>query len=166
MPRVRPHNLMAVAALLAAIAPARAADEPPALAALAREASLDAIVTLALARNPDLAEDRARVTSARALTDQASRLPDLQMKYEQWGVPLSSPLALRMSQRGDARAQPDPARAGQPVRAPAGGGGGGDPHGRLGADAPAGAAGPGPQGVRRILPGRPGDRSCTASTPS
>ena len=97
MPRVRPHNLTTVAALLAAITPARAADEPPALAALAREASLDAIVTLALARNPDLAEDRARMASARALTDQASRLPDLQMKYEQWGVPLSSPLALRMS---------------------------------------------------------------------
>jgi outer membrane protein, heavy metal efflux system len=97
MPRVRPHNLTTVAALLAAIAPARAADEPPALAALAREASLDAIVSLALARNPDLAEDRARVASARALTDQASRLPDLQMKYEQWGVPLSSPLALRTS---------------------------------------------------------------------
>ena len=97
MTRVRPHNLMAVAALLAAAPPARATDEPAALTALAREASLDAIVTLALARNPDLAEDRARVASARALTDQARRLPDLQMKYEQWGVPLSSPLALRMS---------------------------------------------------------------------
>jgi outer membrane protein, heavy metal efflux system len=90
MTRVRPHNLLTAAALLAAT-PALAADS------LDREATLEAILKLALAQNPDLAEDRARVASARALTDQAGRLPDLQMKYEQWGVPLSSPLALRQA---------------------------------------------------------------------
>ena len=90
MPRVRPHDLVTAVALLAAT-PALAADP------LAREATLEAILKVALAQNPDLAEDRARVASARALTDQAGRLPDLQMKYEQWGVPLASPLALRQA---------------------------------------------------------------------
>ena len=158
MPRVRPHNLMAVAALLAAIAPARAADEPPALAALAREASLEAIVTLALARNPDLAEERARVASARALTDQAGRLARPAAEIRAVGRPaVQRPLALRRGERGDARAQPDLARARHPGRARAGGGARRRAARRASeAAAPARAAGPGPPGVRRILPGRPG----------
>ena len=96
MPSLRLHNLIALF-VLASAAPASAAEDPPAQAALAREATLEAIVKITLERNPDLAEERARVVSSRALTDQAGRLPDLQMKYEQWGVPLSSPLALRQS---------------------------------------------------------------------
>lgn len=70
-----------------------AADE----AELARNARLDTIMRLALERNPDLAETRARAGAAQARSQAASRLPDLEAKYEQWGVPLSRPFALDRS---------------------------------------------------------------------
>lgn len=89
--------LLSIAALLTpGGAPiARAADR--AEADLAREARLEAILHLALDRNADLAEERARVASARARTSQAGRLPDLQLKYEQWGIPLRRPHAVQDS---------------------------------------------------------------------
>ena len=63
-------------------------------AELVREARLDTILRVALARNPELHEGRERVRAAMQRTKAASRLPDLQFKYEQWAVPLGRPWAL------------------------------------------------------------------------
>lgn len=96
MPTGRSFLLLSISPLLAAVLPESAtaqtanADE----AALRTEARSDTILRLALVNNPDLAEQRARVASARARTDQMRRLPDLQLKYEQWGVPLQRPFAV------------------------------------------------------------------------
>jgi outer membrane protein TolC len=70
--------------------PLSAGDE----AELARSARLETILRLALERNRDLAENRARSLAAEARAQAASRLPDLEAKYEQWGVPLARPYAL------------------------------------------------------------------------
>lgn len=75
---------------------ARAADGDE--AELARSARLETIVRVALERNPDLAEIQARARAAQARSDAASRLPDLEAKYEQWGVPLQRPYALDEAQ--------------------------------------------------------------------
>jgi outer membrane protein, heavy metal efflux system len=61
---------------------------------LARTARLETILRLALERNRDLAGDRARAQAAEARGRAAARLPDPELKYEQWGVPLDRPLAL------------------------------------------------------------------------
>lgn len=61
---------------------------------LARTARLETIARLALSRNPDIAEADARARASAAHTQAAARLPDLQLKYEQWGVPLAHPAAL------------------------------------------------------------------------
>lgn len=61
---------------------------------LARSASLATILRVALERNRDLAENQARTRAAEARRQAASRLPDLEAKYEQWGVPLARPFAL------------------------------------------------------------------------
>ena len=63
-------------------------------AQLARSARLDTILRIALERNRDVAENQARARAAEARSRAASRLPDLEAKYEQWGVPLSRPYAL------------------------------------------------------------------------
>jgi outer membrane protein TolC len=63
-------------------------------AELARTAHLETILRLALERNPDVAETRARSLAAEARRSAASRLPDLEAKYEQWGVPLAHPVSL------------------------------------------------------------------------
>jgi len=68
--------------------------DPAAEAELGRTARLDSILRLALERNRDIAEQRARALAAEARGRAASRLPDLELKYEQWGVPLSRPAAL------------------------------------------------------------------------
>jgi len=80
---------------------ARAEDGPtsPPLAAvddaeLTRTARLATIVRLALARNPDIAESDARARASQARARAAARLPDVELKYEQWGVPLARPAAL------------------------------------------------------------------------
>jgi cobalt-zinc-cadmium efflux system outer membrane protein len=65
---------------------------------LARTARLETIVRVALERNPDLAENQARAHAAAARAEAASGLPDLEAKYEQWGVPLSKPYALDEAQ--------------------------------------------------------------------
>ena len=67
-------------------------------AELAGGARLETILRLALERNQDLAESQARASAAEARTQAASRLPDLELKYEQWGVPLSRPYALDQAQ--------------------------------------------------------------------
>src|ERR1044071_7844850 len=67
-------------------------------AELARSARLETILRVALERNPDLAENQARARAAGALSQAASRLPDLEAKYEQWGVPLQRPYALDEAQ--------------------------------------------------------------------
>jgi cobalt-zinc-cadmium efflux system outer membrane protein len=61
---------------------------------LAREARLSWIERAALARHPALQESSARITAASARATAADRLPDLELKYEQWGVPLSRAYAL------------------------------------------------------------------------
>ena len=66
-------------------------------AELARSARLETIVRVALDRNRDVAENDARARAAEARSLAASRLPDLEAKYEQWGVPLARPLALNRS---------------------------------------------------------------------
>lgn len=63
-------------------------------ASLATTVRLDAVVRLALARNADLLEEEARVRERLARIPPSSRLPDLELKYEQWGVPLARPYAL------------------------------------------------------------------------
>lgn len=67
-----------------------AADE----ASLATIVRLDVILRLALARNADLLEEEARVLERLARVPPSGRLPDLELKYEQWGVPLARPYAL------------------------------------------------------------------------
>src|SRR3954469_15426911 len=79
--------------------PAAAGGSDASLAAspdaeLALSARLETVLHLALARNPSLAEQRARARAAAARGQAASRLPDLEAKYEQWGVPLAHPAAL------------------------------------------------------------------------
>ncbi len=63
-------------------------------AELARSARLETILRVALDQNRDVAENKARARAAEARSHAASRLPDLEAKYEQWGVPLSRPYAL------------------------------------------------------------------------
>jgi outer membrane protein TolC len=61
---------------------------------LARSARLETILRVALERNRDVAETDARARAAEARSQAAARLPDLEAKYEQWGVPLARPYAL------------------------------------------------------------------------
>jgi cobalt-zinc-cadmium efflux system outer membrane protein len=67
-------------------------------AELERSARLETILRVALDRNRDVAENRARAAAAEARSQAASRLPDLEVKYEQWGVPLARPYALNEAQ--------------------------------------------------------------------
>jgi len=62
--------------------------------ALAQEATLPAILRVALRRNPELSEARERVRAARAGAPAASRLPKPQFEYQLWAQPLARPLAL------------------------------------------------------------------------
>ena len=107
-------------------------------AELARSARLETILRVALERNPDLAENQARARAAEARSHAASRLPDLEAKYEQWGVPLARPYALneantlmlgvrqtfppgeRCDARGRAAAEDARERAGRRAGAPPG----------------------------------------------
>lgn len=59
-----------------------------------REAGLGSIVSVALARNPDLLEAKARIRAALERLPAAGRLPDPELAYEQWGVPVRRPFAL------------------------------------------------------------------------
>ena len=82
--------LASLTALTALEAHAASGDD----AELARSAVLETILRVALERNPEVAENQARARAAAARSQAASRLPDLEAKYEQWGVPLARPYAL------------------------------------------------------------------------
>ena len=71
-----------------------AADDRTDEAALAREARLGPILRLARVHNPELLESRERILAARSRAGAAGRLPDPELKYEQWAVPLRTPLSL------------------------------------------------------------------------
>ncbi|MBI4509189.1 MAG: TolC family protein [Deltaproteobacteria bacterium] len=60
-------------------------------ASLPVDASLESILAVALARNPELLAAEARVEESLARVPIASRLPDLELKQEIWAVPLSRP---------------------------------------------------------------------------
>ena len=87
-------GLAACAWLMSATAYAQTSTD-----ALAGQTTLGPILKAALLANPDIAEERARVKAADARARGAGRLPDTQLKYEQWGVPVSRPWGL-----GDANA--------------------------------------------------------------
>jgi cobalt-zinc-cadmium efflux system outer membrane protein len=73
----------------------RRIPEPAALEhAVATTGALAAMVELALAGNRELLAERARVEARRARVSSSARRPDLELKYEQWGVPLVRPYAL------------------------------------------------------------------------
>jgi len=93
VPRFRGAVALSLALLLTPSAADAALGSSPD-AELARSARLETVLQLALARNPGLAEQRARARAAAAGGQAASRLPDLEAKYEQWGVPLAHPAAL------------------------------------------------------------------------
>ncbi len=76
-------------------------------AELARSARLDTILRVALDRNRDVAENQARAQAAEARSRAASRLPDLEAKYEQWGVPARAPVRARPGADPDGRGATD-----------------------------------------------------------
>jgi outer membrane protein TolC len=61
---------------------------------LSREVRLETVLEIAERANPEIREAQERVRSAAARASSANRLPDLEAKYEQWGVPLARPYAL------------------------------------------------------------------------
>jgi outer membrane protein TolC len=93
---MRPRSLLFACCLAHAAAaqtearPLDAATE----AELARTTRLETLVRLALERNRGLAEARARALATEARGRAEARLPEPDLKYEQWGVPLARPLAL------------------------------------------------------------------------
>jgi outer membrane protein TolC len=90
---MRSVRLIALASftfLTASNARAASGDE----AELARSARLETILRVAQEKNRDLAESEARTRASEARSQAAPRLPDLEAKYEQWGVPLARPYAL------------------------------------------------------------------------
>jgi outer membrane protein TolC len=62
--------------------------------ALAREVRIEDVLEIAASGNPEIREAQERVLGASARAAAAGRLPDLEAKYEQWGVPLARPYAL------------------------------------------------------------------------
>jgi outer membrane protein TolC len=87
-------SFLALTSLLGSRAAAQTGADPE----LARSARLETILRVVLDRNPDLAEGQARARAAQAHGQAAARLPDLEAKYEQWGVPLARPYALDQAQ--------------------------------------------------------------------
>jgi outer membrane protein TolC len=61
---------------------------------LAREVRIEMVLEMAERANPEIREAQERARSAGARASSAGRLPDLEAKYEQWGVPLARPYAL------------------------------------------------------------------------
>jgi outer membrane protein, heavy metal efflux system len=68
--------------------------DPAVETALARAPRIEEIIRLVIARNPDLEEAAARADAAEERADAAGGFPDLEFKYEQWGVPLRRPYRL------------------------------------------------------------------------
>jgi cobalt-zinc-cadmium efflux system outer membrane protein len=83
----------------AALATPRARADAPAPTSLADGARWETIAALVQQRNPELAAARGRIDAAAAQAQVAAGLPDPELKYEQWGVPLRRPWQL-----GDANA--------------------------------------------------------------
>lgn len=81
-------------ARLPRISEARPTALPTETADLEKEARLPRILRIALARHPGLLEAKERVKEQLARVSPSARLPDLELKYEQWGVPLGRPYAL------------------------------------------------------------------------
>jgi len=67
-------------------------------ATLPKEARLDVITHVALARSPIVKEARARTQAALARVKGTGRLPDLEFKYEMWGHPIGRWWALNETQ--------------------------------------------------------------------
>lgn len=63
-------------------------------ATLGESPTLDAVLRVALARNPKVLAARARAEAAFAAVPGVGRLPDPQVKVEIWGAPLARPWAL------------------------------------------------------------------------
>ena len=61
---------------------------------LAEEVTLRRVLSVALARNPELAEARERVRAQRELAPSISRLPDPEFEYQLWAAPLDRPYAI------------------------------------------------------------------------
>ena len=57
--------------------------------ALAREVRIEVVLDIAAKVNPEIHEAQERLLGATARAGAAGRLPDLEAKYEQWGVPLA-----------------------------------------------------------------------------
>lgn len=75
-----------------------AIDDATADKTLAIEVDLDTVLRVATWRNPDIQEARERIRAAGERVRAASRLPDMELKQETWGVPLRSPFAFGESQ--------------------------------------------------------------------
>jgi len=90
--------VLTLAGARAAVGAAAAADDGGGAAAdeaaVTREARLEPMVRLARARNPEILASRERTLAAHARAAAEARLPDTELKYEQWQVPLSAPLSL------------------------------------------------------------------------
>jgi outer membrane protein TolC len=56
--------------------------------------TLSAVLKIALARNPELAEARERTRAERELAPSAGRRPDPELEYQLWAAPLDRPYAL------------------------------------------------------------------------
>ena len=83
-------RMLCVTGLLYALsAAALAADDP-----LVTAPTVDLVIQTAQRSNPSLAEARARTRAAEARAQAEGRRPDLELKYEQWAVPLARPYAL------------------------------------------------------------------------
>jgi outer membrane protein TolC len=80
--------------LRASASGSRAPEPVDTEAVLAREARLETLLAVARAKNPDVGEARERVRARLERVPAAAALPDLELKYEQWGVPLARPYAL------------------------------------------------------------------------
>ena len=103
----RPSTIfIALPALFAAVVPRAARAEPcvPTPGAscdwegrVAEQPDLKTILQVIDMRNPDLRELQARAAAADARASAAGGLPDLELKGELWGVPLSHPLAFNQS---------------------------------------------------------------------
>src|SRR6187399_1615595 len=62
------------------------------------QATLDAILRVALAKNPDLPEADQRARAQRELAPSRGRLPDPEFEYQLWAQPLNRPWALDEAQ--------------------------------------------------------------------
>jgi outer membrane protein, heavy metal efflux system len=65
---------------------------------LAEKVTVRAVLGVALARHPELAEARERARAARETADSVARLPDPELEYQLWAAPLARPYALAQAE--------------------------------------------------------------------